>query len=59
MDRQLEASIEDAEDRVVIRREFEAEVEFLEQVSFSPFKGVFLLPDQPESADDAEKTRVI
>ena len=48
MDRQLEASIEDAEDRVAIRREFEAEVEFLEEVSFSPFKGVFLLPDQPE-----------
>ena len=50
MDRQLEASVEDAEDRVVIRREFEAEVEFLEEVSFSHFKGVFLLPDQ--SKDD-------
>ena len=48
MDRQLEASVEDAEDRVAIRREFEAEVEFLGEVSFSPFTGVFLLPDQPE-----------
>ena len=57
MDRQLDASIEDAEDRVAIRREFEAEVEFLEEVSFSPFKGVFLLPDQPESADDADRRR--
>ncbi|MCY4352961.1 MAG: hypothetical protein OXC45_07635, partial [Gemmatimonadetes bacterium] len=48
MDRQLEANVEDAEDRVVIRRDFETEVEFLEEVSFSPFSGVFLLPDQPE-----------
>ena len=52
MDRQLEASVEDAEDRVAMRCEFEAEVEFLEEVSFSPFSGVFLLPDQPESADE-------
>ena len=29
------------EDRLAIRREFEAEVEFLEEVSFSPFSGVF------------------
>ena len=50
MDRQLEASVEDTEDRMAIRREFEAEVEFLEEVSFSDFKGVFLLPDQ--SKDD-------
>ena len=48
VDRQLETSVEDTEDRVAVRREFEAEVEFLEEVSFSPFKGVFLLPDQPE-----------
>ncbi len=48
MDRQLEASFEDEEDRMAIRLEFEAEVEFLEEVSYSPFKGVFLLPDQPE-----------
>ena len=51
MDRQLETSVEDTEDRQAIRREFEAEIEFLEEVSFSPFTGVFLLPDQPESAD--------
>ena len=56
MDRQLESSVEDTEDRLAIRSEFEAEVEFLEEVSCSPFEGVFLLPDQPESA---EKTRVI
>ena len=50
IDRQLEASVEDTEDRLTIRHEFEAEVEFLEEVSFSDFKGVFLLPDQ--SKDD-------
>ena len=48
IDRQLETGVEDAEDRVAIRREFEVEVEFLEEVSCSPFEGVFLLPDQPE-----------
>ena len=48
MDRQLESSVEDIEDRLAIRSEFEAEGEFLEEVSCSPFTGVFLLPDQPE-----------
>ena len=51
MDRQLETSVEDTEDRLAIRREFEAEIEFLEEVSFSPFTGVFLLPDQPEDEE--------
>lgn len=51
MDRQLETSVEDTEDRMAIRREFEAEVEFLEEVSCSPFTGVFLLPDQPEDEE--------
>ncbi|MDE2700436.1 MAG: hypothetical protein OXI23_16305 [Gemmatimonadota bacterium] len=51
MDRQLESSVEDTEDRLAIRSEFEAEVEFLEEVSCSPFTGVFLLPDQPEDEE--------
>ena len=51
MDRQLETSVEDTENRLAIRREFEAEIEFLEEVSFSPFTGVFLLPDQPEDEE--------
>ncbi len=51
MDRQLESSVEDIEDRLAIRSEFEAEVEFLEEVSCSPFTGVFLLPDQPEDEE--------
>ena len=49
MDRQLKTSVEDTEDRLAIRREFEAEIEFLEEVSCSPFTvESFLLPDQPE-----------
>ena len=51
MDRQLEASVEDTEDRMAIRREFEAEVEFLEEVSLSDFKGVFLLPEQSKDEE--------
>ena len=51
MDRQLEASVEDAEDCVAIRQEFEAEVEFLEEVSLSDFKGVFLLPEQSKDEE--------
>ena len=51
IDRQLEASVEDTEDRLTIRHEFEAEVEFLEEVSFSDFKGVFLLPEQSKDEE--------
>ena len=51
MDRQLEASVEDAEDCVAIRQEFEAEVEFLEEVSLSDFKAVFLLPEQSKDEE--------
>ncbi len=51
IDRQLEASVEDAEDCVAIRQEFEAEVEFLEEVSLSDFKGVFLLPEQSKDEE--------
>ena len=48
LDQQLEASVEDAADRTAIRRDFEAEIEFLEEASTRSFKGVFLLPNRSE-----------
>ena len=51
LDRQLEASVEDAEDRAVIRRDFEAEVAFLEDASIRSFKGVFLSPNRSEKRE--------
>ena len=48
LDRQLEASVEDTADRTVIRRDFEAEVAFLEEASTRSFNGVFLLPNRSE-----------
>ncbi len=51
MDRQLEVSVEDAKECVAIRQEFEAEVEFLEEVSLSDFKEVFLLLEQSKDEE--------
>lgn len=52
MDRQLEASVKKAEDRAIIRGEFEAEVEFLEDASITHLGGLFLVPDESDPADD-------
>ncbi len=48
MDRQIDSSVADTADRAAIRREFEVEVEFLEEMSAQHFEGMFLLPERSE-----------
>jgi hypothetical protein len=52
MDRQLQASVEKENDREGIRRDFAAEVEFLEEASIGHLDGLFLLPQESDPADD-------
>lgn len=52
IDRQFQASVENEKDREGIRRDFEAEVEFLEEASIGHLDGLFLLPDESDPAED-------